>query len=117
MLDLEDKNKELPELKTLYDELWSDAKTMVKDMNKSISIYLYAGFVTLLVSAFAITAAVSYLYALFSGASNLTIWFFSIMETVSAVVTVAFGARLLSWYRRLKKKYSKLIQMGETLRD
>lgn len=114
---MEDDNKELPELKTLYDELWSDARTMVKDMTKSISIYLYAGIVTLLVSAFAITAAVSYLYALFSGASNLAIWFFSIMETVSAVVTVAFGAKLLSWYRRLKKKYSKLIQREKTLSD
>jgi hypothetical protein len=40
-------DKELPQLKALYDELWSDARTMIKDMNKSIYVYLFAGFLTL----------------------------------------------------------------------
>lgn len=29
-----DEDKELPELKALYDELWSDARTVIKDMKK-----------------------------------------------------------------------------------
>jgi hypothetical protein len=34
-----EENKELPQLKTLYDELWSDARTMIKDMKKA-SLYI-----------------------------------------------------------------------------
>ena len=29
-----DQDEELPELKAVYDELWSDARTMIKDMKK-----------------------------------------------------------------------------------
>lgn len=110
-------NEELSELKTLYDELWSDAKTLFKDMNRSIAMYLYAGFMTILLSVFAALLAVTYLSALFSGISTPIVWFYSILETLSAVVTLAFGAKLLSWYLRLKTKYRKVIQMGENLRD
>ncbi len=39
-----DEDKELPELKELYYELWSDARTMIKDMKRSIYIYPFTGF-------------------------------------------------------------------------
>jgi len=34
MKELED--EELAQLKTVYDELWRDARTMIKDMNRTI---------------------------------------------------------------------------------
>jgi hypothetical protein len=37
-----DEDNELAELKELYDELWNDGRTMIKDMNRSIYVYLFA---------------------------------------------------------------------------
>jgi len=35
-------NEELAELKTLYDDLWRDARTMIRELNRSItSIFLF----------------------------------------------------------------------------
>lgn len=113
----ENESKELPELKILYDELWSDAKTLFRDMSRSISIYLYAGVLTVIVAVFAFTTAYSMFSALSSNTSNIFLWSFGIVEITCAVVAVAFGGLLLSWYRRLRKKYWKLIEMEENLRD
>jgi hypothetical protein len=115
---LENDDIELPELKTLYDELWSDAKTLFKDLHKSIIICLYAGIVTLCISPLAILSAIIYFSAaIFSGTSNLMVWFYAVVETIAAVVTVSFGAILLIWYRKLHKKYARLIQMEKNIGD
>jgi hypothetical protein len=114
---LEDEDNELSRLKTLYDELWSDAKTMIKDMRNSISIYLYSGLVTLLVSIFGITSAVVYFSVILSGSANFMTWLLAIVETIAAILTIAFGAKLILWYRRLKKRYSRLVKMEKDIRD
>lgn len=114
---MEDDNKELAELKTLYDELWSDARTMIRDMRKSISIYLYAGLVTLIVAVSAILSALPYFILVFSGMGNMFAWLFVVIETVAAVVIIWFAARLLIWYRRLTKRYAKLIQIEKNWRS
>jgi len=68
-----DEVKELPQLKALYDELWTDARTMIKDMNKSIYVYLFAGFLTLVFSTIMIGNGISNWNKIFSGeASTLT---------------------------------------------
>ena len=54
-----DEDKELPQLKALYDELWNDARTIIKDMNKSIYIYLFAGFLSLVFSVIMIGSGIS----------------------------------------------------------
>jgi len=43
-------DEKLTQLKTLYDELWSDAKIMIKDMNQSITTVFLFG-VTILIIA------------------------------------------------------------------
>jgi hypothetical protein len=109
-LSLEE-DKTLIELKTLYDELWSDAKTLVKDMNRSIYIYLYAGIVTLFVAVFGLTIVSPYFLAILLGSNNPLIWSYVVIELVAAIVVIWSGARLLIWYRRLKKRYSNLMEM------
>ncbi len=110
-------DNELPELKELYDELWSDGRTMIKDMNRSIYVYLFAGFMTLVFSLIIIGTAISDLNKIISGtATNLT-YFYVIMEIPGAVIYVAFGVFLNYWYNKLKKRYSRLIQLERTLKD
>ena len=41
-------NGELAQLKVVYDELWRDARTMVRDMNRTIKSVFLVGFFMLL---------------------------------------------------------------------
>ena len=104
-------DKKLADLKTIYDELWLDAKTLIKDMKKSVNIYLYAGLVTLIVAFTSLTNAAPYFVAIIFGIGNVFAWIFVIIEVALATVVITFGARLIIWYRKLKKRYAKLIEM------
>ena len=110
-----DKDEELPELKTLYDELWSDARTMIKDMKRSIYIYLFAGFITLVFSVIMIGTAISDWNKILSGNVSTFTYLYAIAGTLGAVVYVAFGVALLYWYNKLKNRYARLIQMEKTI--
>ena len=112
-----EEEKELPELKVLYDELWSNARTMIKDMTRSISIYFFTGIITLIFSAIMIGTAISNWYQILSGTgSNLT-YLYAIAPTIGAVFNVAFGVSLLYWYNKLKNRYSRLIQLEKNIED
>jgi hypothetical protein len=52
-------DEKLVELKTVYDELWSDARTMIKDMKRSIHLYSFTSFITLVFSLIMIGTAIS----------------------------------------------------------
>ena len=112
---MEDEDKELPQLKALYDELWSDARNMIKDMKKSIFVYLFTGFITLVFSAIMIGTAISDWNKILSGGASTLTYFYAIVETPGAVFYVAFGVMLLYWHNKLKNRYSKLIKMEKEL--
>ena len=112
-----DEDKELPELKALYDELWSNARTMIKDMKRSIHIYLFTGFITLAFSAIMIGTAISDWNKILSGSASTLTYFYAIVETPGAVFYVAFGVALLYWYNKLKKRYARLIRLEKTIED
>jgi hypothetical protein len=112
-----DEDKELPELKALYDELWSDARTMIKDMKKSIFVYLFTGFITLAFSAIMIGTAISDWNKILSGGASPLTYFYAITGTVGAVFYVPFGVALLYWHNKLKDRYSKLIKIEKELED
>jgi len=111
-----DEEKELPQLKALYDELWSDARTMIKDMNKSIYVYLFAGFLSLVFSAIMIGSGISNWNKILSGDASALTHLYVIAETFGSVAYVVFGITLLRWYQKLRGRYSKLIKMEENLR-
>ncbi len=113
---VEDENEELLQLKALYDELWNDARNLVKDMNKSIYVYLFAGFLSLVFSVIMIGSGISNWNKIFSGDTDTLTYVYVIAETFGSFIYVAFGVTLLYWYRKLKGRYSKLIKMEESLR-
>ena len=112
-----DKDEELPELKALYEALWSDARTMIKDMNRSIYVYLFTGFITLVFSAIMIGTAISDWHKILSGIIGPFTYLYAIAGTLGAVIYVAFGVLLLYWYHQLRNRYARLIQMEKTIRD
>ena len=109
------KDEELPELKTLYDELWSDARTMIKDMKRSIYIYLFTSFITLVFSTIMIGTAISEWNKIFLGNVSTFTYVYAIAGTLGAVIYVAFGVALLYWYNKLKNRYARLIQLEKTI--
>ena len=112
-----DEDKELTGLKTLYGELWSDARTMIKDMKRSIFVYLFTGFITLAFSAIMIGTAISDWNKILSGSASTLTYFYAIVETPGAVFYVAFGVFLLYWYNKLRNRYARLIRLEKTIED
>lgn len=112
-----DEDKELPELKALYDELWSNARTMIEDMRKSIFVYLFTGFITLAFSAIMIGTAISDWNKILSGGASTLTYFYAMVETPGAVFYVAFGVFLLYWYKKLRNRYARLIRLEKTIED
>jgi len=110
-------DEKLTQLKVLYDELWHDARTMIKDMKRSISIYLFTGFMTLAFSVIMIGTAISGWNKILSGSPSTLTYFYAIAETSGVVVYVAFGVSLLYWYNKLKKRYTRLIELERTIED
>ncbi len=109
-------NKELDELKALYEELWHDGKRLVKDMKKSIEMYLFAGIVTLMVALFGLVAILPYISLVFQGNASIFGLSFVIIELVLMIVIAAFGVKLVGWYRRLRQRYAKLFDMERNWR-
>jgi len=110
-------NDELPELKAVYDELWSDAITMIKDMKKSIYLYSFTGFITLVLSAIMIGTAISDWNKILSGNIGPFTYLYAVAGTLGSVIYPAFGVYLLYWYNKLKNRYARLIQLEKTIRD
>jgi hypothetical protein len=111
-----DEDEELLQLKALYNELWSDARSMIKDMNKSVFVYLFAGFLSLVFSTIMIGSGIANWNKIFSGEAETLTYVYVIAETFGSVIYVIFGITLLYWYRKLRGRYSKLIKMEESLR-
>ncbi|MFB3889961.1 MAG: hypothetical protein ACE14S_10755 [Candidatus Bathyarchaeia archaeon] len=110
-------DRELDELRDVYNELWSDAKILAKDIRMSISIYSYAGIVTVFLSLVIGVDAIPSLSAVVSGAGDFWSWYRAVTGLVSVLLTLGIGAILLKWYFDLTKKYSRLIQLEKSLGD
>jgi hypothetical protein len=110
-------NGELAELKEVYDELWSDATTLAKDMRRSISIYWYAGFLTLVLSLILAVNFIANLLIVLSGAAPFMAWYNFVMGAIGTALTLGYGAKLIQWYRQFSRKYSKLIALEKKLEE
>jgi len=112
---MEDEDKELPQLKALYDELWSDARTMIKDMNRSISVFFWSGLVIVILSITFFANAMQSLQNVLEGSTGALDYLYLGARLFGFVVMVLFGSNLLLWYRKLRNRYSRLVQMGKTI--
>jgi hypothetical protein len=112
---MEENNQELSELKSVYDELWSDAKTLAKDMKKSIAIYLYAGYATLIIAFSALISALPFFLQVIYGAGDALSWSIVVFEIIATAIVLTFASFLFRWHKRLSRKYSKLIDLEKKI--
>ncbi len=110
-------NGELTQLKTVYDELWRDARTMVRDMNRTIkSVYLSGIFMLVTAGLQALSAHQVYMKIL-GGSTRWLDQFYLYAISLGVVVMVVGGISTLRSYNELKKRYARLSELEKTLED
>ena len=108
---------EISNLKGLYDELWSDAKNLIQDMQKSISLYKYSSFLLFGLIIYPIYHIFLTVFVMPRYFLNEGVLFGLISYLFVIIILVFFGFRLLRIYLKLKKRYSKLWKMRSELED
>jgi len=108
---------EIPKLKEVYEELWSDAKTLIKDMTRSITFILLSSFFVLIFSVFPISLAYIFLLQILAGNTHWLVRIFLIVSSVCSIFYMVFGVKWLLLYFRLRTRYAKLIEIEKTIED
>ena len=110
-------NGDLTQLKLVYDELWRDARTMVRDMNRSIKSVFLSG-IFMLVTAVMQTLSAHQVYMKILGGS--TRWldqFYLYAISLGVIIMVVGGVVTLRSYYELKNRYARLSELEKTLED
>jgi TRAP-type C4-dicarboxylate transport system permease small subunit len=110
-------NGELTQLKVVYDELWRDARAMVRDMNRSIKSVFLVGFF-MLWGAFMQSLSAHQVYMkILGGSSRWLDYFYLYAISLGVVVMIVGGIVTLRSYNELKKRYARLSELEKTLED
>jgi len=109
-------NGELTQLKVVYDELWRDARTMVRDMNRTIRSVFLVGFF-MLWGAVMQSLSAHQIYMKILGGSTRWLDQFYLYAISFVVVMVAGGIGTLRAYSELKRRYARLSELEKTLED
>ena len=110
-------NEELAQLKTVYDELWSDAKTMIRDMNRNITMVFLFGLVMLAMVPIVMGTVVEMYSKIASGSARALDYFYLVATAFGSVVMVVAGVMSLRWYYKLRNRYANLIRLEKTIED
>ena len=108
-------NEELPDLKAVYDELWSDARTMVKDVNKSITTVFILGLTMLILAPVEFGTAVEMYAKITSGPARWLDYIYMFGGAVGTVVSAVCGVAMIRWHNTLKGRYANLIELVKNL--
>lgn len=109
--------EEIPKLRELYDELWHDAKTMIRDMKEGISMYKFSGIFICLYAYFAFWITLTGSLKIIAGGADLTSYFNAFFGAFAIVFFALFGLRLIRFYYKLKERYAKLLEMEKKIED
>jgi hypothetical protein len=110
-------NDELPQLKTVYDELWSDAKTMIKDVTGTIKVvYSYSALMFVIAILMFLSAHQTYMKIILGSTRTLD-YFYLAAESFFMIIMIVAGIWCVRWYNKLKNRYSRIIQLEKTFED
>ena len=110
-------NGELAQLKVVYDELWRDARTMVRDMNRSIKAVYLSGFFMLLTAVMQALSAHQVYMKILGGSTRWLDQFYLYSISLGVVVMMVGGFWTLRSYNELKNRYARLSELEKTLED
>ena len=110
-------NGELTQLKTVYDELWRDAKTMVRDMNRMIKSVYIAGFFMLVTASLQALSAHQLYMTILRGSTRWLDQFYFYATSLGVIIMIVGGISTLRSHNELKKRYARLSELEKTLED
>jgi membrane protein YqaA with SNARE-associated domain len=110
-------DEELSELKKVYDELWRDAKTLIKDMNSNITTVFLFGITMLALSMIEFGTAIKMYSRIAAGSTEALDFFYLVATAFGSIISAIAGVMMLRWYSKLKNRYAKLIQLEKTIED
>jgi len=110
-------NDEISNLKIVYDELWQNAITMIKDMNKSISTVFLFGLMMLVLAPIELGTAVEMYSKINAGSSRWLDYLYLAGGTLGTIITFIAGISMIRWYYQLKNRYANLIELEKTLEE
>lgn len=114
---MNEEEEEIPQLRAIYDELWHDAKTLIRDMSDSISMYKFSGILLILLSMMTIPTVMDNTLEILTGSIDLLNYLTLFFGVFTMGFFILIGWRLLRWYYRLKERYAKLLQMEKEIED
>ena len=109
--------EDLTPLKELYDELWRDAKTLVRDMNRTIKSVYLSGFFMLCMAGLQSLSAHQLYMKIIGGSTRWLDYFYLYSISLGVVVMIVGGLYTLRAYNELKERYARLIEVEKTLED
>jgi hypothetical protein len=110
-------DEELAHLKTLYDELWRDARTMIKDLNRSVTMIFLFGVVMLAMAIIEFGTAIRMYSKIAEGSTSVLNYIYFAAPSLGVVVSLAAGVMMLRYYFQLKNRYAKVIELEKALGD
>lgn len=110
-------NGELTQLKIVYDELWRDARTMVKDMNRMITSVYLAGFFMFATAGLQALSAHQVYMKILRGSTRWLDQFYFYAISLGVIIMVVGGVSTLRSHNELKKRYARLSELEKTLED
>lgn len=108
---------ELTPLKKVYDELWRDARTMIKDMHASIRIVFFFGWMLFVVAILQLLSAHQSYMRIVEGSTRGLDYFYLVFMVGNAVFLIIAGVGMIYYYKMLKNRYARVIQLEKTLED
>ena len=108
-------DQEMIKLKEIYDELWRDARTMIKDMKRSITMYFFVGLLILALASLYVWYAIIGIASISAGVTGYLVYFTATFGVIGTVLLVVVGMLFLRLYFRMRKKYAKLMGAGKEL--
>ena len=106
---------ELTPLKKVYDELWRDAKTMIKDMHAGIRMVFFFGQMLFAVAVLELASAAQMYGRIVEGSTRGLDYFYLVVMLGSAVFLIFVGVLMIRYYQILKNRYARVIQLETTL--
>jgi membrane protein YqaA with SNARE-associated domain len=110
-------DEKIAQLKTVYDELWSDAKTMIKDMNNNITVVFLFGLAMLAIAPMELGTVVQMYARITAGSTRWLDYFYLIATSFGSVISAVAGVAMIRWYYKLKNRYARVIQLEKTFED
>ncbi|MDH5390017.1 MAG: hypothetical protein OEX10_02560 [Candidatus Bathyarchaeota archaeon] len=109
--------EEISKLNEVYEELWKDAKTLIKDMKDGILMYRFSSILIFLMAVLTFSLFINYFSRILAGSTALWDIFNVGTEIFAIFFFIILGYRLFRFYNKLKDRYAKLLELEKDLED